>query len=450
MSKRKNSRGVSPRRPRATDGVRLLQKAVENIESGDLAQARALATSSLEELSGDARPYHVLGIIAFQQDRLDEAISQMRQAHAIDPGYHPALNDLGNLLHEAGKYAEAVDVFQRLDRLRPNQPSTINNLGIAFKAQGRLEAAESCFARVLEVEPEHYKALLNLGYVSMARQQIPAATSHFARAAEAKPDDPEPLTVLGHLYRMQSASDDALRVYRQLLQLKPGNPVAAHMVMALEGSHQPDRASVEYVQAEFDGFADSFDEKLGELAYQGPRLLQDMLNALPADGSLRILDAGCGTGLSAPVLKPYAKQLTGVDLSNGMLDQARRTGLYDQLCQSDLESFCAATEQTFDLIVVIDTLIYLGQLEPLFRHMAAVLAINGRVVLTIESSEDPEAEFEFSPSGRFRHSRAYLQRLLTAHGLELVEDKEVVLRTENDRPVGGRAISARKTRLAPQ
>ena len=37
----------------------------------------------------------------------------------------------------------------------------------------------------------------------------------------------------------------------------------------------------------------------------------------------RVLDAGCGTGLCGPLLRPYAKRLVGVDLSSGMLERAR-------------------------------------------------------------------------------------------------------------------------------
>lgn len=46
---------------------------------------------------------------------------------------------------------------------------------------------------------------------------------------------------------------------------------------------------------------------------------------------LDILDAGCGTGLCADVLRPYAKSLVGVDLSPQMLALAAKQQIYDQL-----------------------------------------------------------------------------------------------------------------------
>ncbi|MCX4239251.1 class I SAM-dependent DNA methyltransferase [Paraliomyxa miuraensis] len=51
---------------------------------------------------------------------------------------------------------------------------------------------------------------------------------------------------------------------------------------------------------------------------------------------LDVLDAGCGTGLCAPLLRPLARTLVGVDLSGKMLDQARRRGGYDELIEAEL------------------------------------------------------------------------------------------------------------------
>ena len=45
----------------------------------------------------------------------------------------------------------------------------------------------------------------------------------------------------------------------------------------------------------------------------------------------RVLDLGCGTGLAGEALRRRAAWLEGVDLSSGMIDQARRKGLYDRL-----------------------------------------------------------------------------------------------------------------------
>ena len=58
--------------------------------------------------------------------------------------------------------------------------------------------------------------------------------------------------------------------------------------------------------------------------------VQEYTNAKP----VKILDAGCGTGLCGPLLKPWARRLVGVDLSGGMLEKARALQLYDEHIES--------------------------------------------------------------------------------------------------------------------
>lgn len=55
----------------------------------------------------------------------------------------------------------------------------------------------------------------------------------------------------------------------------------------------------------------------------------DVLSYL--NGSLDILDLGCGTGLIGSWFKDYARTLVGVDVSPMMLDMATKKGCYHEL-----------------------------------------------------------------------------------------------------------------------
>lgn len=55
----------------------------------------------------------------------------------------------------------------------------------------------------------------------------------------------------------------------------------------------------------------------------------DVLSYL--NGSLDILDLGCGTGLIGSWFKDYARKLVGVDVSPTMLDMATKKGCYHEL-----------------------------------------------------------------------------------------------------------------------
>ena len=101
-----------------------------------------------------------------------------------------------------------------------------------------------------------------------------------------------------------------------------------------------------YVRRLFDQYAPDFDRALVErLDYRGPELLLEAVRAV-ARRSVRgfgsVLDLGCGTGLAGAAFRPHRDWLVGVDLSPGMVEQARAKGLYDRLVVADISAFLDA------------------------------------------------------------------------------------------------------------
>jgi len=88
---------------------------------------------------------------------------------------------------------------------------------------------------------------------------------------------------------------------------------------------------------------------------------------------LDVLDGDCGTGLCAPILKPYASRLTGVDLSAGMMVRAKKTKLYEELVESELTAYLTKHPAAFNLAVFSDTLCYFGDLEEVITATAGAL-----------------------------------------------------------------------------
>lgn len=67
----------------------------------------------------------------------------------------------------------------------------------------------------------------------------------------------------------------------------------------------------------------------------------DVLSYL--NGSLDILDLGCGTGLIGSWFKDYANKIVGVDISPTMLDMATKKGCYHELRRGVSECFHVLT-----------------------------------------------------------------------------------------------------------
>jgi predicted TPR repeat methyltransferase len=219
------------------------------------------------------------------------------------------------------------------------------------------------------------------------------------------------------------------------------------MLAACTGRDVPPRASNRYVAEIFDAFAASFEEKLAKLSYRAPALVAAMLegSGLAPSKDLDVLDAGCGTGLCGPFLVPYARQLTGVDLSAAMLARAREKNVYDALEKRELTEYLRDNPQAFDLIVSADTLVYFGGLDDVVAVAAEALRPGGVLIFTVEHARSDGAtiDYHLELHGRYSHSREYVERLLTDAGLA-PEITHAELRMESGAPVAGLVIRATK------
>ena len=158
-----------------------------------------------------------------------------------------------------------------------------------------------------------------------------------------------------------------------------------------------------------------------------------------------MLDAGCGTGLCGPLIDPYARRLVGVDLSEGMLALATEKHVYDALIRSELTDYMSEHPALFDVIVSADTLVYFGDLGAVVAAAAAALRPNGLFIFTLEHSvgAGQDINWRLELHGRFSHARAYVERVLTAAGLQpWITPAE--LRMESGAPVAGLVVSGRK------
>jgi SAM-dependent methyltransferase len=98
---------------------------------------------------------------------------------------------------------------------------------------------------------------------------------------------------------------------------------------------------------------------------------------------LRALDAGCGPGVQAAELIKRGATVTGVDLSEDLLDIAReRLGPAVPLRQADLSQPLAFPDNAFDLVLSSLVMHYLEEWEPTLREFHRVLVPHGRLVMS--------------------------------------------------------------------
>lgn len=105
----------------------------------------------------------------------------------------------------------------------------------------------------------------------------------------------------------------------------------------------------------YDRLPGTYDALVAALGYRAPALVADALALLlPTQGeTLAILDAGCGTGLTAKAVRERLPQarLDGFDLSADMLRQAEKTALYAKLEKADATQPLPFARASYDAAV---------------------------------------------------------------------------------------------------
>ena len=156
-----------------------------------------------------------------------------------------------------------------------------------------------------------------------------------------------------------------------------------------------------------------------------------------------IHDLGCGTGLCGPLVRDWARELSGCDLSAGMLERAERRKVYDSLQHAELVAHMLANTARFDALICADTLCYFGELGPALQASAEALRPQGHLVFTVEAlPEDASAAYQLQPHGRYAHQRAYVSATLAEAGLNERVLRAETLRLEAGKPVGGWLVAA--------
>ncbi len=199
-----------------------------------------------------------------------------------------------------------------------------------------------------------------------------------------------------------------------------------------------------HVRSIFNQCAENFEAILVEkLAYKTPELLFHLVRPYLVK-NMEILDLGCGTGLGAVLYRPFAKHLTGVDISEKMLEKADEKKLYNCLEVFDILQPWAFPKK-FDLIYSADVFVYFGSLDGIIKSAAASLAPGGKIAFSTERLKNDAKDYQLYPSGRYAHSKRYIQNCLGCHGLSQLQLETTQIRKQSGKPVKGFLVVAQKS-----
>lgn len=228
----------------------------ELIAQGKIEKGRFYLERALAMNPNDARAHNDLALIVGSKDP-ETAIAHFEKALTIAPDFTLALNNLGNLLVELGRYDEAEENYLRALKIRDsdeyawynlarlaelknetsvaieryrkameNNPSNShipNNLGLLYARMGQYEDAEYWYKRSLEIDQENPLPWNNLGQIAEAKNDFETASTYYKKALELQPAFLVALNNLVNTLTHLGRSEEAEEWFKKALDDEPDN-----------------------------------------------------------------------------------------------------------------------------------------------------------------------------------------------------------------------------------
>ncbi|MBW2484382.1 MAG: tetratricopeptide repeat protein, partial [Deltaproteobacteria bacterium] len=311
----------------------LLDRATDCVESGRLSLGENICRQIIEISPRISETYNLLGIIYEEQGLIDEAVTVLQKSIELGGANANPYFNLGTILGQHGHYEKAAAALRKGLSLSPRTPKARNNLGLALLNMGRLDEAVNSLEKATDLDPHYGEAWFNLGDAYYCNGNLQESIAAYQNSIRLIPDFIEAhynLSIALHDLNLQPEARETLK---RTIELAPEHMAARHMLAALSGE-TPDSAPEQFVTNLFDQYANQFDvDLINRLEYTIPARLRQFLSAHIPDSIrfAKVMDLGCGTGLSGQAFKDIAMYLAGIDISKNMMIKAREKDIYDAL-----------------------------------------------------------------------------------------------------------------------
>ena len=434
---------------------------------------------SLARVNGGSGDLHtlwdIIGRLTHDMGNPSGSIKPYTSALQENPSSAAVFRNLGSAYHGVNDMQLAFASYQQAVQLDPHDALVYLKLAFFyedFATKDWIDAAQhsqKCYEYYLEnIDPEDTSILTRLGNLLVREHLSEEAIKTYDKALSV---DEKLVNVWHNKALAQVKIGDTIGASESLkrtLALDPTITAARHMLTALseDDALKATSADDKYIKDLFDSYAQIYDNHGKKLLYSAPRVIRqelakiykEDLNELGTpinlgtpternpeviactdhpeelhkgqvnDGGCAtytsfvnatkdILDIGCGTGLAGAWLKDYARTLVGVDLSEQMVNVARKKQLYQELHVMPMSQYLESCSKTYDIVVAADVLSYVGDLSQIFKQVANVLRPGALFVFTVEaaSSDEPVASdrgYRLLRSGRFGYRKAYIDDLI--------------------------------------
>ncbi len=198
-----------------------LKEAVNQHQSGQLEDAEGLYRQVLSEKPNDADALHMLGLLSYQKGKPELAVDLISRSLEINPGFPPAMMNLGNALLATKDFSNAEAMFRRASADRNSETDALLGVAISLFWQERHDKAIECLDRLLKTDPNNAAALFQTGQSYRALEKHSAAREFLSKAIELNPNVPHWLICRSQTSQFLAEYESAEADCRRACELDP-------------------------------------------------------------------------------------------------------------------------------------------------------------------------------------------------------------------------------------
>ena len=377
-----------------------------------------------------------LAIKNHRKNNLKSAIKYYNETLNKNPNHLDSLNNLGIVYLQQSDLLKAKKYYEMAINLKPDYANAHNNLGIVFEKIGKIDEAISSYDKTIEIDPKNVDAYNNLGNIYRKISKFDQSIFNYQKALSLNNKYVKAHFNLANVLKKVGRFDEAIISFEKAIDLKPDYDEAKHLLASLTGKTTT-KAPRAYVEQLFDQYAKNFEDSLvNKLDYKTPKKIVEIIHRNTTDNFLgSVLDLGCGTGLVGVELKKLCLKLVGIDLSEGMLKISKGKNIYDNLIKDDIVNYLSNSDLNYNYYISADVFIYVGDLDEIFKLIKNKNKPEGKIVFTTEHNE--KDGFFLEKSGRYSHSKSYIENLCTKYDYVLKDFEKFELRKSKNSIITG-------------
>lgn len=407
--------------------VLVLQCVIQVYQVGNFDDVECLYGEVLDMQVVQFDVLYFLGVFSYQCGCSDEVLVLIGLVLKIILCYFDVYNNLGNVYKECGWLVDVEVCYCCVLECGLGYYNVLSNLVVVLEVQEWLDDVFEVYIRLLQqvlgyVYGYYWLGLFLCNYVQN-EEYLEQLVECFCEVFCCDDCNVCVLEGVGIVLYMFGCYEVVVEVYCDWLVCEFDNLVLCYMFVFCGVVEVLLWVVDDYVCDVFDGFVDSFDEQLfNNFGYCVLEVFMGFLDEVLfiVFVLLDVFDVGCGIGLCVLLVCECVCQLVGVDLFGGMVDKVCVCGGYDVFEVVELIVWFSVCYDVFDLVILVDILVYFGELGLVFGVVVGVLWLGGWVGFMLEVIEGEGELVEFIFSGCYCYLYVYVECVLQVSGFDQI------------------------------